>query len=34
MRGGSYLGFDQWSTLKEFPPHLRTIVPAAAAHMG
>jgi hypothetical protein len=32
MWGGSYAGFDQWSTLKEFPPHLRTIVPAAAAH--
>jgi putative CocE/NonD family hydrolase len=32
MWGGSYAGFDQWSTLKEFPPHLTTIVPAAAAH--
>jgi putative CocE/NonD family hydrolase len=32
MWGGSYAGFDQWVTLKEFPPHLRTIVPAAAAH--
>lgn len=32
MWGGSYAGFDQWSTLKEFPPHLGTIVPAAAAH--
>jgi len=32
MWGGSYAGFDQWSTLKEFPPHLSTIVPAAAAH--
>lgn len=31
MWGGSYAGFDQWSTLKEFPPHLSTIVPAAAA---
>jgi putative CocE/NonD family hydrolase len=31
MWGGSYAGFDQWSTLKEFPPHLATIVPAAAA---
>jgi putative CocE/NonD family hydrolase len=31
MWGGSYAGFDQWSTLKEFPPHLVTIVPAAAA---
>jgi putative CocE/NonD family hydrolase len=34
MWGGSYAGFDQWSTLKEFPPHLATIVPAAAAHPG
>jgi len=34
MWGGSYAGFDQWSTLKEFPPHLVTIVPAAAVHPG
>jgi len=34
MWGGSYGGFDQWMTLKEFPPHLKTIVPAAAAHQG
>jgi putative CocE/NonD family hydrolase len=34
MWGGSYAGFDQWSTAKEFPPHLTTIVPAAAAHPG
>jgi uncharacterized protein len=34
MWGGSYAGFDQWDTLKEFPPHLATIVPAAAAHAG
>ncbi len=34
MWGGSYGGFDQWSTLKEFPPHLKSIVPAAAAHLG
>jgi uncharacterized protein len=34
MWGGSYAGFDQWATLKEFPPHLVTIVPAAAAHAG
>jgi putative CocE/NonD family hydrolase len=32
--GGSYAGFDQWATLKELPPHLATIVPAAAAHPG
>src|SRR6266571_8474255 len=30
--GGSYAGFDQWATAKELPPHLVTIVPAAAAH--
>jgi len=34
MWGGSYAGFDQWSTAKERPPHLATIVPAAAAHPG
>jgi uncharacterized protein len=34
MWGGSYAGYDQWTTLKEFPPHLATIVPAAAAHPG
>ena len=34
MWGGSYAGFDQWATLKESPPHLATIVPAAAAHPG
>ena len=34
MWGGSYAGSDQWSTLKEFPPHLDTIVPAAAPHLG
>ncbi len=32
MWGGSYAGFDQWATAKEFPLHLATIVPAAAAH--
>src|SRR3989440_6750689 len=32
MWGGSYAGFDQWTTAKEFPPHLATIVPAAAVH--
>ncbi len=31
MWGGSYAGFDQWATAKERPPHLATIVPAAAA---
>ena len=32
MWGGSYAGFNQWMTLKERPPHLKTIVPAASAH--
>ena len=32
MWGGSYAGFNQWATAKEFPAHLATIVPAAAAH--
>ena len=34
MWGGSYGGFNQWATLKEAPPNLATIVPAAAAHPG
>jgi putative CocE/NonD family hydrolase len=34
MWGGSYAGFDQWSTLKELPPHLATIVPAASVGIG
>jgi putative CocE/NonD family hydrolase len=34
MFGGSYGGFDQWSILKEHPPHLKTIIPAAAAYPG
>jgi len=34
MRGGSYLGYVQWATAKERPPHLVTIVPAAAPYVG
>ena len=34
MWGGSYAGYDQWAVAKEFPPHLTTIVPAAAAFAG
>ena len=34
MWGGSYNGYAQWATAKEFPPHLVTIVPVAAPHMG
>jgi uncharacterized protein len=32
MWGGSYAGFDQWATAKEFPRGLTTIVPVASAH--
>jgi putative CocE/NonD family hydrolase len=34
MWGGSYAGYDQWATAKEFPPHLATIVPVASAYVG
>ena len=34
MMGGSYGGFNQWTIVKEFPPHLVTIAPTAAAHLG
>jgi hypothetical protein len=34
MWGGSYLGFAQWATVKEFPEHLVTIVPRAAVRPG
>jgi putative CocE/NonD family hydrolase len=34
MWGGSYSGYDQWVTLGEAPPHLKTIVPTASAHAG
>jgi putative CocE/NonD family hydrolase len=34
MWGGSYAGYNQWAVAKEFPPHLATIVPAAAAFAG
>ena len=34
MWGGSYAGFDQWATAKEFPSGLATIVPVASAHPG
>lgn len=32
MWGGSYAGYDQWAALKEFPPHLSTIVPVASGY--
>ena len=34
MWGGSYAGYDQWATAREFPPHLATIVPVAAPYMA
>lgn len=34
MWGGSYAGFDQWSTLKEGPPHLAAVAPAASPYPG
>ena len=34
MAGGSYLGYCQWATAKEFPPHLAAIVPAASPYLG
>ena len=34
MWGGSYAGYDQWATAKEFPPHLTTIVPVASPFAG
>lgn len=34
MWGGSYAGYDQWATAKEFPPHLATVVPVAAPYLG
>jgi uncharacterized protein len=34
MWGGSYMGYCQWATAKEFPPHLSTIVPVAAPFRG
>ena len=34
MYGASYGGWDQWTTAKELPPSLESIVPAAAAYLG
>ena len=34
MWGGSYSGYDQWATAKEFPPHLATIIPVASPRPG
>lgn len=34
MWGGSYAGYNQWTTATQFPPHLATIVPAAAPYAG
>jgi uncharacterized protein len=34
MLGGSYVGYTQWATIKEFPPHLETILPIASVGPG
>jgi uncharacterized protein len=34
MWGGSYAGYNQWASAKEFPPHLATIVPVASPYAG
>jgi uncharacterized protein len=34
MLGVSHSAFTEWATLKEFPPHLRTIVSIAASYPG
>jgi putative CocE/NonD family hydrolase len=34
MYSGSYEGYAQWATAKEFPPHLATIVPGMAVAPG
>jgi putative CocE/NonD family hydrolase len=34
MWGGSYSGYNQWTTAGQRPPHLTTIVPMAAPYMG
>ncbi|MEO8672172.1 MAG: CocE/NonD family hydrolase [Tahibacter sp.] len=34
MWGGSYAGYDQWATAKEFPAHLSSIVPVASPMPG
>ena len=34
MWGGSYAGYNQWATAKEFPAHLTSIVPVASPMPG
>lgn len=34
MWGGSAAGYNQWATLKEFPPGLISLVPTASGHPG
>jgi uncharacterized protein len=34
MWGGSYAGYNQWTTASQFPPHLATIVPVASPYFG
>ena len=34
MMGGSYRGMVQWMTMKNFPPHLKSVVPTASVGPG
>ncbi len=34
LRGGSYGGYNQWATARNFPQHLTTVVPIASAFPG
>jgi hypothetical protein len=34
MWGGSYSGLNQWTTAREFPPHLAAIAPVASPFIG
>ncbi|MGH8083499.1 MAG: CocE/NonD family hydrolase, partial [Lysobacter sp.] len=34
MSGGSYVGYTQWATAKELPPHLATMIPTASVGPG
>lgn len=34
MWGGSYAGYNQWTTAAQLPPHLATIIPASSAYPG
>src|SRR5438876_5383872 len=34
MYGGSYLGYVQWATATQLPPHLVTVTPTASPYIG